>query len=103
MLVQIVTPFLMGIRRFHVEPAHSVERHGLLMLVTFGESVVAIRIGAAGLSLDSGVIASAVLGLALMPCLWSSYFTGGSERAEHALRTASPERRPRLAIEGPDA
>jgi len=98
--VQIITPYLIGIGRFRVEPAHFVERHGLLMLVAFGESVVAIGIGAAGLPLDSSVIAAAVLGLALVACLWWAYFTGDSERAEHALRTAAPERQPRLAIEG---
>jgi low temperature requirement protein LtrA len=60
------------------------------MLVAFGESVVAIGIGAVGLPLDAGVIAAAVLGLALAACLWWAYFTGDSERAEHALGTASP-------------
>jgi low temperature requirement protein LtrA len=100
LLVQIITPYLIGIGRFRVEPAHFVERHGLLMQVAFGESVVAIGIGAAGLPLDSSVIAAAVLGLALVACLWWAYFVGDSERAEHALRTAAPERRPRLAIEG---
>jgi low temperature requirement protein LtrA len=70
------------------------------MLVAFGESVVAIGIGAAGLPLHSGVIAAAVLGLALVACLWWAYFAGDTERAEHALRTAAPDRRPWLAFEG---
>ncbi len=100
MLVQLVTSYLIGIGRFRFEPAHFVERHGLLMLVAFGESVVAIGIGAAGLPLDRGVIAAAVLALARVACLRWAYFTGDSERAEHALRTASPERQTWLAIEG---
>jgi low temperature requirement protein LtrA len=100
LLMRIITPYLTGIGRLRVEPAHFVERHGLLMLVPFGESVVAIGIGAAGLPLYAGVIAAAVHGLALADFLWWAYFTGDSERAEHALRTVSPERQPRLAIEG---
>jgi hypothetical protein len=62
--------------------------------------VVAIGIGAAGLTLHSGVIAAAVLGLALVACLWWAYFAGDTERAEHALQTAAPDRRPWLALEG---
>jgi low temperature requirement protein LtrA len=89
----------MGIGGFHVGHAHLVERPRLLMLVAFGESAVAIGIRAAGLPLDAGVIAAAVLGLALVACLWRAYFASDSERAEHALRTASPERQPRFAIE----
>jgi low temperature requirement protein LtrA len=69
MLVQLVTPYLTGVGSFRMEPAHFVERHGLLMLVAFGESVVATGIGAAGLPLDWGVIAAAVLGLAPVACL----------------------------------
>jgi low temperature requirement protein LtrA len=100
MLVQFVTPYIAGISDIRVEPAHFVERHGLLMLVAFGESVVAIGIGAAGLPIHPGVIAGAVLGLALVACLWWAYFAGDTERAEHAPRTAAPDRRPWLAFEG---
>ena len=100
MLVPLVTPYLTGIGNFRMEPMHFVEHRGLLMLVAFGESVVAIGIGAEGLPLDSVVIAAAVLGLALVACLRWAFFTGDVERATHALRSAAPERRPRLAIEG---
>ncbi len=99
-LVQLVTLYLTGVANFRIEPAHFVERRRLPMLMPFGESVVAIGIGAAGPPLVSGVIAAAVLGLALASCLWWAYFTGDSERAEHALRTAAPESRARSAIEG---
>ena len=100
MLLQFATPYLSGIGDFRIQPGHFVERHGLLMLVAFGESVVAIGIGAAGLHLDSGVIAAAVLGLALVACLWWAYFVGDSERAEAALASAAPGERPWLAING---
>lgn len=98
--VQWITPYLGGISNFRIQPGHFVERHGLLMIVAFGESVVAIGIGAAGLPVDLGLVAAAVLGLALVSCLWWAYFVGDSERAEEALADAAPERRPRLAIHG---
>jgi hypothetical protein len=44
-----------------------------------------------GLPLDAGVIAAAVLGLALAAYFWWAFFTGDNERAEHALGTVSPE------------
>jgi low temperature requirement protein LtrA len=45
------------------------------------------------------VVVFAVLGLALSACLWWAYFGGDEERAERALSSAPPDRRPRLAVE----
>lgn len=98
--LQCVTPYISGVSSFRIQPGHFVERHGLLMIVAFGESVVAIGIGAAGLPIDSGLIAATLLGLALVTCLWWAYFVGDNERAEEALTNATPDRRPKLAING---
>ncbi|HEX6532981.1 MAG TPA: low temperature requirement protein A [Gemmatimonadaceae bacterium] len=100
MAVQFVAPYLSRVGAFRVQSGHFVERHGLLMLVAFGESVVAIGIGAAGLPVNAGVIGAAVLGLALVACLWWAYFVGDAERAERALAAAPPDERPALAING---
>jgi low temperature requirement protein LtrA len=70
---------------FAVQPAHFVERHGLVVIVALGESVVAIGIGASGLPLDAELAGVAVLGLLLSACLWWAYFGGDDEAAEHAL------------------
>jgi low temperature requirement protein LtrA len=82
---------------FHA--SHFVERHGLLLLVALGESVVAIGIGTAGLALDAGVVLVAVLGLVIAAGLWWAYFVGDEDAAEHALRSAPPSRRVRLAVD----
>lgn len=42
-------PKLLGNQDFDVAPAHFVERHGLVIIVAIGESVVAVGIGASGL------------------------------------------------------
>lgn len=71
--------------RFLIQPTHIVERHGLLVIVTFGESIIAIGIGVEGQRVDHDLIAAALLGLALVATLWWSYFVGDDERAEESL------------------
>src|SRR4051794_17255282 len=73
---------------FVVKPAHFVERHGLVVIVALGESVVAIGIGASALPLDAKLAGVAVLGLLLSACLWWAYFGGDDEAAERALSAA---------------
>jgi low temperature requirement protein LtrA len=59
---------------WRVSPAHFAERHGLIVIIALGESIVAIGIGAAGISLGTGVLAAAVLGIAVIAALWWAYF-----------------------------
>jgi low temperature requirement protein LtrA len=96
---QFVTPRLAAraATQLRVRPAHFVERHGLLLIVALGESVVAIGIGLGDVPLDLGLLAAAVLGLVLAAALWWTYFAGDERAAEHALRSASVERRWQLA------
>lgn len=63
-----------GMGGWRIFPDHFVERHGLIMIVALGESIVAIGIGAAGLPLDAGLIAAALLGITVACALWWSYF-----------------------------
>jgi low temperature requirement protein LtrA len=86
--------------RIEVRTAHFVERHGLLLIVALGESVVVVGIGIEDVRLGPGPIGAAVLGLALAAGLWWAYFVGDEEGAERAMAPASPEDRFRLAING---
>jgi low temperature requirement protein LtrA len=87
--------------RFQIAPGHFVERHGLVVIVALGESVVAVGIGASEHAVTAGLMAVALLGLALTACLWWAYFgEGEDERALEAMRSASPRERPRLALNG---
>jgi low temperature requirement protein LtrA len=61
-------------RGWRVSPEHFVERFGLIVIIALGESIVAIGVGAAGLPLDAGVLAAALLGITVAACLWWSYF-----------------------------
>jgi low temperature requirement protein LtrA len=83
---------------FMIGTAHFVERHGLVVIVAIGESIVAIGIASSGLDIDLPLVVFAVLGLALSACLWWTYF-GQEERMERALATASPEHQSRMAAD----
>jgi low temperature requirement protein LtrA len=97
--VQIVTPYLHPIGGFHLSAAHFVERHGLVVIIALGESVVAIGAGAVGLAVDWRLVLTAVLGLTLSYYLWWAYFGGDDERAEQALAGIDdPQRRARTAL-----
>lgn len=100
--IMFATPRLLGAHqpRFEIEPAHFVERHGLLLIVALGESIVAIGIGLRGVPVDAGLVGAVLLGLALSAALWWTYFVGDAERAERALAAADPVARFRMAING---
>jgi low temperature requirement protein LtrA len=86
---------------FQIAPAHFVERHGLVVIVAIGESVVAIGIGAAGLAVDAELVLVAVLGLLVSAGMWWAYFgADDDEQAERALSAAPAARQPWIALEG---
>jgi low temperature requirement protein LtrA len=73
--VDYLGPALVGhMRGWRVSPEHFVERHGLVVIIALGESIVAIGVGAAGVPLDPGVIVAALLGIAVASAVWWSYF-----------------------------
>jgi low temperature requirement protein LtrA len=84
---------------FEIGAVHFVERHGLVLIIAIGESLIALALGLGDLKLGPALAAVAVLGLALSACLWWTYFGGDDTGAEHALTAAPRERRGRLAIE----
>jgi low temperature requirement protein LtrA len=86
---------------FEIAPAHFVERHGLVVIVAIGESVVAAGIGAAGLAVDAELMLAVVLALLLSAGLWWAYFgADDDEQAERALTDAPARRQPWIALEG---
>ncbi len=83
---------------FEIQPGHFVERHGLVVIIAIGESIIAVGIGAAGLPVDLDLIAAGLLGLALSAGLWWSYFGSDEGLAEERMVQAPMRARPRLAI-----
>jgi low temperature requirement protein LtrA len=97
-LIELASPYLNPIGEFTLSPSHFVERHGLVIIIALGESVVAIGAGAAGLRVDLMLVLVAVLGLSIAYLMWWVYFGGDDTRAEHALSNIDPRRRARVAI-----
>jgi low temperature requirement protein LtrA len=94
-----LVPRLVGELEFDVQPGHFVERHGLVVIIAIGESIVAIGIGAAELAVDAELVIVAVLGVLLSAGLWWTYFGGDDVRAEEALAAMSPRRRAYASLE----
>jgi low temperature requirement protein LtrA len=93
-----VTPWLTSVEGFVVQPEHFVERHGLVIIVALGESIVVIG-AAAGLELDVGLALVVLLALALSASLWWVYFSN-EDAVERAMLDAPQARRPRIALLG---
>ena len=66
-------PYFAGAERWRLVPEHFAERHGLIVIVALGESIVALGVGA-DVGLTAGVMAAAVLGIVLVSELWWVYF-----------------------------
>jgi low temperature requirement protein LtrA len=66
-------PYLFGSEGWRLSPGHFAERHGLIVIIALGESIVAIGVGASS-SLTLGIATAAVLGVALTAAMWWTYF-----------------------------
>ena len=89
-------PFFFGVEGWKLVPGHFAERHGLIVIIALGESIVAIGVGAEA-GVDAGVVAAAVLGVAVTAALWWLYFDVVALVAERRLSNAE-EGRERNAI-----
>jgi low temperature requirement protein LtrA len=74
LLLDMGEPFLFGSEGWSLEyPGHFAERHGLIIIIAIGESIVAIGVGA-GPHVGAGVVVAAGLGIAVAAALWWLYF-----------------------------
>jgi low temperature requirement protein LtrA len=90
-------PAFVGVSGWRVHPAHFVERHGLIVIIAIGESLVAIGLGARGTKLDAGEIVAALLGLLVATSFWLAYFDFFTIRARQLLTDRSGDARTALA------
>jgi low temperature requirement protein LtrA len=92
LLLDMGEPYLFGSEGWKLSPAHFAERHGLIVIIALGESIVAIGVGAEGLEVDAGVVAASVLGIAVAAALWWLYFDIVALVAERRLQKAEAGR-----------
>jgi low temperature requirement protein LtrA len=73
LLLDMSEPYFFGSAGWRLVPRHFAERHGLIIIIALGESIVAIGVGAEA-HLTAGIATAAVLGVALAAMLWWVYF-----------------------------
>jgi low temperature requirement protein LtrA len=76
---------------WRLEPGHFAERHGLIVIIALGESIVAIGVGA-GHEITAGVVLAACIGIAIAASMWWLYFDIVALVAERRLSNAAPGR-----------
>ena len=84
-------PFLFGADGWKLVPGHFAERHGLIVLIALGESIVALGVGART-TIDADVVVAAVLGVIVAATLWWVYFDVTALVAERRLSNAKEGR-----------
>ncbi|HEX5929552.1 MAG TPA: low temperature requirement protein A [Solirubrobacterales bacterium] len=91
LFLDMAGPYFFGSEGWTLVPGHFAERHGLILIIALGESIVAIGIGAAG-GLDFGIGAVAALGIAVAAAQWWIYFDVVALISARRLGEAEPGR-----------
>jgi low temperature requirement protein LtrA len=89
-------PAVMGAGGWRIAPEHFAERHGLIILIALGESIIALGVGA-GFDLVTRVIAAATLGIVVVSALWWLYFDVAAILARSRLAQATGVKQAQLA------
>lgn len=96
-------PPLLGIAAgFPVEVAHFAERHGLMVIIALGESLLSVASAALGVQVDVRLVLGTAGGLLATGALWWCYFDQEDEAAADALREVPEERKGFKALVGYD-
>jgi low temperature requirement protein LtrA len=97
-VIDVVSVALAGRGEFRIDPAHFAERHGLIVIIALGESIVAIGATAADVGLDRTITITLAIAYIAVAALWWSYFDWVHGAAEDRLdREIDNRRRARLA------
>ncbi len=86
LLVDYATPIVAGTGGWRIDAGHFAERHGLVIIIALGESVVALGVAAAGEELTPAIVTAAVLGVVTIAGMWWLYFDVVAVAAARVLR-----------------
>jgi low temperature requirement protein LtrA len=78
-------------------PSHFTERHGLVLMIALGESLISVGAGAGPGVTRAPVLVAALVAFITTLCLWRLYFKSSAPAAGEALGRAPTERRNRIA------
>lgn len=96
LLVDFASPLAAG-NRWKVHAGHFAERHGLIVIIALGESIVALGIGAEEEARDLQLVVTAAMGVAISAALWWAYFDVAAIVAERHLGERDGAERARMA------
>jgi len=97
-VLDVLTPIVLGdVSEFRVHAGHFAERHGLIIIIALGESIVALGSGVAGDTVDLRLVVGASLGVAVAATLWWLYFDVVAIVAEHRMKQARGGERAQIA------
>ena len=94
--VDVSSPYLAGVGELPVKPAHFAERFALFVIITLGESIVAIGAGA-GAHPRGGALVAVGVAFLLTVLLWWTYFDVVARAAQRRLSRAGRVERAVLA------
>jgi low temperature requirement protein LtrA len=96
-VIEIGGLFFFGVDGWKVEAGHMAERHGLIIIIALGESIVALGAGAEGRALDAGTIVAVLLGITVAFAMWWAYFDVVALVAARRFQRAVGAERARIA------
>jgi low temperature requirement protein LtrA len=91
LVLDIGLPYFFWSEGWQLKPHHFAERHGLIVIIALGESIVAVGVGAEH-GVDAGVAVAAIVGTAVAAALWWLYFDVVALVAARRLANAEPGR-----------
>jgi low temperature requirement protein LtrA len=91
LILDFAGPLIIDSSGWRLSAEHFAERHGLIVIIALGESIVAIGVGAER-GVDAAVVTAAVLGTAVAACLWWVYFDVVALVSTRRLDSAEPGR-----------
>jgi len=95
--IDVGAPLVAGTKGWALSPHHFAERHGLVIIIALGESLVALGVGVADQLYDVRTFIAVLVGFTSVACLWWLYFDVVAIAAERRLASIEPELRNGLA------
>lgn len=97
LVVTLAAPFISGTEGWHVRPKHFAERHGLIIIIALGESIVALGLAASDEKHTAAVVTASVIGMVVVSAMWWLYFDVVAIAAERRLAQVTGATRNALA------
>jgi low temperature requirement protein LtrA len=85
LVVGFFAPLVVRPGGWRLHPAHFIERHGSIVIIAIGESLVAVGLGVRHGGLGAEEIGAAVLGFVVAAAFWLAYFDFFTIRAQQLL------------------